>query len=291
MKSELGRRKPEVQTRRRTRAVVAGMPFRLPTSHFRLRGFTLVELLVVIGIIALLISILLPAMARAREQAKRTQCLSNLRQVHALFALYAHDNRDQVPIGYRATPAFATKQLNSMVWSTSGPGNFVLFGKLMPAGLMGDGRAFFCPSENNERFQYDTPANPWPPGPGGDPTKLVFSGYGCRPAVPLPDDFANLPPGVTLPKLSQMKRYAGPPPAGLGAASRVAILADLANSSTRLDTRHERGVNVLYADGGAGWVDRRSFAAPLAASPEPAFPFPATYDANMDAIWAAFDRN
>ena len=65
----------------------------------RKRGFTLIELLVVIAIIAILAAILFPVFAKAREKARQTSCLSNLRQIGTAILSYAQDNDEQYPFG------------------------------------------------------------------------------------------------------------------------------------------------------------------------------------------------
>ena len=90
-----------------------------PRGRVRPTGFTLVELLVVIGIIAILIAILLPALAKARELAIRTQCGANLHQWGIALMSYAADNKNNLPI----TPYYgqAPSLLNQYeLWSRTG---------------------------------------------------------------------------------------------------------------------------------------------------------------------------
>jgi prepilin-type N-terminal cleavage/methylation domain-containing protein len=228
-------------------------------------GFSLIELLVVVAIIAILIGILIPTLGAAKEQSKRSACLSNLRETHRAFAFYAQANNDQAPMGYRAS----SKQFNSMIYSATA-GQFVLFGLLDTGGFMPEPRVFYCPSETNLQAMYATSSNPWPPGTV--PGKQGYAGYGDRPEVAIPD---VLVAGTTLPLLNNFQSKA--------------IFADLTANASRVDTRHKTGINVLFGNGSAHWVDRGLFDTPLSQCGTPTAGV-ATWNPQQDAIWAVLDK-
>jgi len=80
------------------------------------KGFTLVELLVVIGIIAVLISILLPSLNKARQAAQAITCASNLRQLGTSMAFYLQDHKGALPPGRWGAPTYPASTGNGLRW-------------------------------------------------------------------------------------------------------------------------------------------------------------------------------
>ena len=119
-----------------------------------IKAFTLIELLVVIAVIAMLVAIIVPAMAKAREQGKRVVCLSNLRAIGESIYVYAHDNDDFLVPGDAREPWIiwgrATEYHSEIVLSDHQPGQVNLGHLLVPQEILPTPdtkkHVFFCPS-------------------------------------------------------------------------------------------------------------------------------------------------
>lgn len=124
----------------------------------RNKGFTLIELLVVIAIIAILAAILFPVFAKAREAARSTSCLSNIKQLGTSFAMYVSENDDVLPVpNYEA--GVAAGDSIAFGWTGEAPApsqayaeNYTLRSALMP--YVKSGGIFKCPSDTNTTVKW-----------------------------------------------------------------------------------------------------------------------------------------
>ena len=107
------------------------------TNRAGKKGFTLIELLVVIAIIALLAGILLPVFGKAREAARGTACLSNMKQIGTALELYKKDHDDTLPMSYYYDNG-ATSANGYMHWT-----------RMLADYMDNNKKLFVCPSDPN----------------------------------------------------------------------------------------------------------------------------------------------
>ena len=109
------------------------------------RGFTLIELLVVMAIIAILAAMLMPALRRAREAARRTSCLNNLKEIGVGLSQWEKDH-SELPVHCNAWPRYAINEWQNQEMV---PLSYDSWANLWP-GYIGSAGLFYCPSDTND---------------------------------------------------------------------------------------------------------------------------------------------
>ncbi len=129
------------------------------------RAFTFIELMVVLGVIAILAALLLPALIRTREMGRSTACLSNLHQMGIALQLYVSDNQNLLPVMYDQSVNGAT---------TNGPAINVV---LLP---FATSNVFRCPSDSQGLFDMTGSSYSWNNllnGQDADNLKILTNAY------------------------------------------------------------------------------------------------------------------
>lgn len=225
----------------------------------RTHGFTLIELLVVIAIISILAAILFPVFARARENARRTSCMSNMKQIGLGMMQYTQDYDEQYPIPKINIPQTDSSMPGSrfVVSDTSnlcGGGHCVTWMDLLQP-YTKSVQLFVCPStRNTENANYPSYGYSSAIGGGSEKYKYDFSIYVSGASYP-PTKLADIqrPSEIYTIVENNYSSSTAVSPKTQGNFAR-------GNKTERLRvTPHMEGGNVAYADGHAKWVNAEKF--------------------------------
>lgn len=238
------------------------------------QGFTLVDLLVSLAVIALLISLLAPSLSLAQETARRVACASNARQIGIGVQMYAEDFNDRIPPTQfaRITPsgqAYVYSQMmiiSKLGWERAmelreetgrDSRRFDGLGVLYESQYLSHAGVFYCPSHRGEK-RYSDFAEAW--ADTYDPRE-----------IPINYQYRGIGP--------QNVRWIS------GLPSYTALVTD--GMQTAIDYNHQVGSNVLRADMSADWYEDEQG---IIAASLPKTPFDRDGSARVDQAWQLIDQ-
>jgi len=216
--------------------------------QYKIKGFTLIELLVVIAIIAILAAILFPVFARARENARRSSCMSNLKQIGLGAMMYVQDYDERFPLGIVGDiPITAPTFLSGSAYCTGMPcglfkvgdahnagGNYVSWMDLLQPYAKST-QVFVCPSQVNAAYN-------------GYGYNVYINNLRNSPYIPVTDaQITNPSQTVMLMDCNQNYCAAADPGAGT-----------FAPLTYTYDAPHLDGYNMAFADGHVKWLNKNN---------------------------------
>jgi prepilin-type N-terminal cleavage/methylation domain-containing protein len=216
----------------------------------RRSGFTLIELLVVIAIIAILAAILFPVFAKARERARTTSCLSNMKQLGTAFRMYMDDNEDTLP---GAAPFDSSYRKGHWVEMTQWGGPATVNAPMRPEDgalwpYVRTAAAYLCPSaaEPGLRLSYSMNCRLT----CAEESEMLQTRFSLSDIVLLLDE------STTTQDSSRPDRVDRPLNDGYFCGDTISAI-------------HMEGANLGYADGRAKWIPKKNFIALEAPEPGP----------------------